>query len=428
MKRLIIYGFGEAGKQIADDILEKNKYKIVGFLDDDKNKFGLEYRNLKVLGDIDQIGKYEVDVLIIAMPSASIERIREIELIALKKGINDIRIVPTFYVKEDRVYLKHVVEVDVFEIFNKREIQVDYDSLKNFYKDKVVLITGGAGTIGSELIKEILNCHIRKVIAMDIDETRLYDLLLEIDDNRLEIYLGDITDDYCLNEIFSESIDIVFHSAAYKHVPLLEKFEYMAYKVNVIGTKKLVEFSRRNNVERFVFISTDKAVEPISVMGRTKKIAEDYVVSSGYSAVRFGNVIGSRGSLIPSILKQIQKGYVKITNEDAKRFFITPKESVLLLLNAGIISKGGDILVLNMGEALNIKCLVEDIIKAFGYKPYEDIEIIFTGLREGEKLEEKLFSDDESLKETENPNIFRVVKKEGRGDLNSFTHSFVQRI
>jgi len=414
MKRVIIYGFGEAGLQVADDILRKNLYEIVGFLDDDKNKFKSEYKNLKVLGDIKTLEnlKEKIDILIIAMPSASIERIREIEKTAFKIGIKDIRIVPKFYVKEEKVYLRHVVEVDIFEIFKRREIEINYESLRNFYKGKCILITGCAGSIGSNLLKEILNFDIKKIVGFDIDETRLYELENEINDKRFEIFLGDITDDYCLNEVFKENFDIVFHTAAYKHVPILEKFPYMANKVNVIGTKKLVKYSKLKGIEKFIFISTDKAVQPISVMGKTKKIAEECVIKNGYTSIRFGNVINSRGSLIPTILKQIQRGYVRITDANAKRYFITPKEAILLTLNSAIISKGGDILIFDMGEAIPIKNLIEEIVRTLGYEPYKDIKFIFTGLREGEKLEEKLINDDEIIEKTENPYIFRVSKKD----------------
>jgi len=413
MKRVIIYGFGEAGRQVADDILSKNLYEIVGFLDDDKNKFNSVYKNIKVLGDISILEnlKEKIDILIIAMPSASIERIREIEKIAFKTGIRDIRIVPKFYVKEEKVYLRHVVEVDIFEIFKKREIEINYESLKDFYEGKCILITGCAGSIGSNLLKEILNFDVKKVVGFDIDETRLYELENDINDNRFEIFLGDITDDNCLDDVFKQHFDIVFHTAAYKHVPILEKFPYMANKVNVIGTKKLVDYSKLKDIKKFIFISTDKAVEPISVMGKTKKIAEEYVIKNGYTSVRFGNVINSRGSLIPTILKQIQKGYVKITDANAKRYFITPKEAILLTLNSVIVSKGGDILIFDMGEAICIKNLIEEIVRMLGYEPYKDIKFIFTGLREGEKLEEKLINDDEIIESTENPTIFRVLKK-----------------
>ncbi|MCS7244633.1 MAG: polysaccharide biosynthesis protein [candidate division WOR-3 bacterium] len=411
MKRVIIYGFGEAGKQVADDILKNGNYKIVGFLDDDKNKWNLEYKNIKVIGDINSIGKLKnIDSLIIAMPSASIQRIREIEMLSLRLGIKDIKIVPSYYVKEDRVFLKHVVEIDIFDVFKKREMQIDYEALKLFYENKNILITGGAGSIGSYLVKEVLNFNVRKVIAMDIDETRLYELSNDLDDDRLIIYLGDITDDYCLYDVFQNHIDLVFHCAAYKHVPILENFEYMAYKVNFIGTKKLVEFSKRNGIKKFVFISTDKAVEPTSIMGKTKSIAEDLVIENNYIAVRFGNVIGSRGSLIPTILKQVQKGYVKITHKDAKRYFITPKEAVLLVLYSPIISNGGDILILDMGEPINVRSAIENLLKLLGYEPYKDIQIIFTDLRKGEKLEEKLFSDNETIEATENPYIYKVKK------------------
>ncbi|MEO0144580.1 MAG: polysaccharide biosynthesis protein [candidate division WOR-3 bacterium] len=414
MKKVIIYGFGEAGKQIADDIINKRSYEIIGFLDDDKNKINLDYKGFKVLGDINKleelIKNQKIDTLIIAMPSASIERIREIELIALKNKITDIKIIPKHYVKEEKVYLKHIVDIDILDIFNKREVSIDYEKLKSFYKNKVILITGGAGTIGSILSRELLNFEIKKVILMDIDETRLYDLEIELDDKRVEIYLGDITDDYCLNEVFKEEIDIVFHTAAYKHVPILEKFRYMAHKTNVIGTKKLVDYSKRHNIKKFIFISTDKAVEPISIMGKTKKIAENYVIENNYTAIRFGNVINSRGSLIPTILKQIQKGYVKITHKDAKRYFITPKEAILLILSSAVISKGGDIFVIDMGEPINIKNLIEDLIRALGYKPYEDIKVIFTNLRDGEKVEEKLIEENENLEKTEIEFIYKVVK------------------
>ncbi|MEO0202593.1 MAG: polysaccharide biosynthesis protein [candidate division WOR-3 bacterium] len=420
MKRVIIYGFGEAGKQIAESIIENGNYEIIGFLDDDKKKFGLEYKNLRVLGDINDLKEIKkiqkIDTLIIAMPSASIERIREIELIALKNYITDIKVVPSIYVRKEKVFLKHVVDVDIFDIFKKRFISVNYEILENFYKGKTILITGGAGTIGSMLSKELSKFNIEKVVLMDIDETRLYDLEVDLDDKRFEIYLGDITDDYCLNEIFKRKFDIVIHTAAYKHVHLVEKFKYIAYKTNVIGTKKLVDYSKMNNIEKFIFISTDKAVEPISFMGKTKKIAENYVIKNKYTAIRFGNVINSRGSLIPTILRQIEKGYVKITHKDAKRYFITPKEAILLILSSVVISKGGEIFVLDMGEPVNIKNLIEKLIEVLGYKPYEDIKIIFTNLREGEKIEEKLIEEDEKLEKTEFEFIYKI-EKSGEGGI-----------
>ncbi len=414
-KKVLIYGFGEAGKQILKD--SRGKFHIVGFLDDDSELRGKEFMGVPVLGgegDIERVVReYGVDEVIIAIPSAPLSRIREIEKRLIRAGVRDIRILPTQFVGDERVYLRQVVELDPVELIEEEDFHVDIDKLRDFFRGKRVLVTGGAGFIGSRIVSRLLDLEVGKVISMDIDETRLFEQKDELPE--VEVFLGDVTSRFDVDKLFSTyPVDIVFHAAAYKHVPLLEDFPWKAVEVNIYGTKNVVEAARRHGVEKLVFISTDKAVNPVGIMGMSKRVAEEVVRRAGYISVRFVNVIGSRGSVVPLFIRQIESGRkITLTHEEASRYFMDVNKAVYLIFQSTIMGRGGEIFFLKPSKPVRIKDLAERLIRLYGYEPYRDVEIEVVGLRKGEKLEEEVFEDNGNLLHTEHPMIYAYRELDG---------------
>ncbi len=414
-KKVLIYGFGEAGKQILKD--SRGRIQVVGFLDDDPSLRGREYRGVKVLGgeeDIERvIGEYGVEEVIIAIPSAPLARIREIEKRLIRAGVRDIKILPTQFVGDERVYLRQVVELDPVELIGEEDFHVDIGNLRNFFRGRSVLVTGGAGFIGSRIVKHLLDLDVKRVISMDIDETRLFEQKDEYPS--VEVFLGDVTSRFDLEQVFSRyDIDVVFHAAAYKHVPLLEDFPWKAVEVNVYGTKNVVEASRRHGVGKLVFISTDKAVNPAGIMGMSKRVAEEVVRRAGYISVRFVNVIGSRGSVVPLFIRQIESGRkITLTHEEASRYFMDVNKAVYLIFQSTLMGRGGEIFFLKPSRPIRIKDLAEKLIRLYGYEPYRDVDIEIVGLRKGEKLEEEIFENNGNLLHTEHPMIYAYRELDG---------------
>ena len=288
------------------------------------------------------------------------------------------------------------------DLIKRDEVPADKNLIKNFLENKVVLVTGGAGSIGSELINQIKQFSPRKLIALDQDETGLFNL-----DHNCSV-IASVRDFEKLERVFQKfSPEIIFHAAAYKHVPLCEANPDEAHKTNILGTKNLVELAKKYNVQKFVLVSTDKAVNPSSVMGKTKREAEKIVIAQGFCAVRFGNVLGSRGSVVPTFKKQIEEGGpITITHPEMSRYFMTTDEAVSLIIQAGALSQGKEIFVLDMGEPIKIIDLAKKMIEMAGLKSEKDIKIVYTGIRPGEKLHEDIFSDKENMLKTKHRKIF----------------------
>ncbi len=406
-KKVLIYGFGEAGKLILKDLLSRGNYEVLGFVDDDPSKLDEEFMGYKVLSTGEGLGKLlenlHVDEVIVAIPSAPFETVVEIHGRLVKLGIPNVKILPRSYVDEKVVFLRQTVDVDVEYMLKPKTYEFDMKPLKEFYRGRSILITGAAGSIGSHLARRLLDMEVERVVAFDVDESRLYELKLELPE--VEIFLGNV----CIMEDVLEAFgrfkfDMVFHTAAYKHVPILEEFPKQAFRTNVLGTLNVLEVSKKHGVSKLVFVSTDKAVHPKSIMGITKRLGEILTGAFGYTSVRFGNVIGSRGSLIPTVIRKLSEGKpVEITHPEARRFFMSIYEAVLLMLYAMKIAKGGETFVLNMGEDVSIVEVVRKIANAMGYDE-DALKLKFVGLRKGEKLREEL--SDGELVETDMEGIF----------------------
>ncbi len=423
-KNLLIIGAGDAGVMILKEIERHNElnYKIVGFLDDDQSKLGMYIHNVKVLEKIDKlpdiIDKYKIDEIIIAVPSAKPELIKKI--IDLTKGRVKLKILPSLseYIN-GKVSISRIRDLKLEDFLGREPVEIDLNELKRFINKKRILVTGAAGSIGSELSKQINRFEPEELILLDIKESELYMLKQELKTN-IEIVLGDIRDKEKIEEIFEKyKPEIVFHAAAYKHVPLMEKFPEEAIKTNIHGTINVVEAADKNNVEKFIFISTDKVVNPKSTMGLTKRVGEIVIQQffrkskTKFITVRFGNVLGSNGSVIPLFIKQIETGGpVTVTHPEMERFFMTINEAVQLILQASAMGEGGEIFILDMGKPVKILDIAKALIKIYGYEPEGDIKIVFTGIRPGEKLIEELWEEKERVENSKHPKIFLVKNSE----------------
>ncbi|MBV1756299.1 MAG: polysaccharide biosynthesis protein [Dethiosulfatibacter sp.] len=437
-KRIMVIGAGEAGVMVIKELKKHQQLNSVpvALIDDDKKKIGKNINGVPVLGSRDDIVKVakskKIDEIIIAIPSASKREIKEV-VKECKKTECMLKILPGVYeIIDGSVNISQIREVGIEDLLGREEIHLDVSNIKNLLKDKTVMVTGAAGSIGSELVRQIVRYQPKKVILFDINENALYDLQQEIirklAHDHLDIdfvyIIASIRDLNRLEYLFSRyKPNVVFHAAAHKHVPLMENSPHEAVKNNVFGTWNLVVMADKYNVEKFVQISTDKAVNPTNVMGATKRICEIIVQTynqeskTEFTAVRFGNVLGSNGSVIPLFKKQIAEGGpVTVTHKDIIRYFMTIPEASQLVLEAGSMAKGGEIFVLDMGEPVKIIDLAEDLIRLSGLLPYEDIDITFTGLRPGEKLYEELLLSEEDITQTAHSKIF--VGKPLFSDLN----------
>ena len=417
---VMVIGAGEAANVIIKEIVNSNFSTMVirCIIDDDKGKWGRYIQGIRVAGGRDKIIEcadvYDIDEIIVAMPSISRAELRKI-LEICKETNCKLRSLPGMYqLVNGEVNVSKLRDVEVEDLLGREPISVDLDSILGYVQSKVVLVTGGGGSIGSELCRQIACHRPRQLIIVDIYENNVYDIQQELKtrypDLDLAVLIASVRNTNRMNWIFEHyQPDIVYHAAAHKHVPLMEDSPNEAVKNNVFGTWKTAQAAAFYGVKKFVLISTDKAVNPTNIMGASKRICEMIIQTfnnhydTEFVAVRFGNVLGSNGSVIPLFRKQIVAGGpVTVTHPDIIRYFMTIPEAVSLVLQAGAYAKGGEIFVLDMGEPVKILDLAENLIRLSGYRVGEDIKIEFTGLRPGEKLYEELLMEEEGLKETAN--------------------------
>jgi FlaA1/EpsC-like NDP-sugar epimerase len=425
-KRTLIIGAGDAGEQIVRDMRrQKNSpYMPVGFIDDDVIKHGDYIQGVKVYGDRKDIPtiveKLNVDIVLLAMPSASSRDIRDILSYVRKSSVKEIRTIPGLNELVTRnITLSDIKKIRIEDIIGREQVSIDKKIVTNFIQGKTVLITGAGGSIGSELVRQTLVFKPKKIIALDIDETELHQIELEISHYKhfeLVPVVADIRNRHKIEVVFNEHLpDIVFHAAAYKHVPMMEKYPEEAIMVNIFGTKIVAEAAIAYGTKKFVLVSTDKAVRPTNIMGATKRTAEKVVKELNsfgktmFISVRFGNVVGSRGSVIPIFEEQIRKGGpITVTHPEMKRYFMSISEACILILQAAAMGEGGEVFHLDMGEQIKIVDIAREMIRLNGLEPDVDIPIVFTGIRHGEKLYEELLTDTEGTESTAHPKIFKV--------------------
>lgn len=419
-RNVLIVGAGDAGNQLIKEI-KNSRYirkRVVGVVDDDRLKIGSYIHGAKVVGDRYcipvKVQELHVHEIIIAMPSAPPKQIKGILDVCKETGCELKRLPGIYQLVNGEVSINKLKDVDVNDLLGREPISVDLDSIMGYVSGKVIMVTGGGGSIGSELCRQIAGHQPKQLIIVDIYENTTYDIQNELrasfPELNLVVLIASIRNTNRMNYIFETyHPEIIYHAAAHKHVPLMEGSPNEAIKNNVLGTLKLVQAADKYHVKRFVQISTDKAVNPTNIMGASKRICEMIIQTynkrsaTEYVAVRFGNVLGSNGSVIPLFRSQIERGGpVTVTHPDIVRYFMTIPEAVSLVLQAGAYAKGGEIFVLDMGEPVKILDLARNLILLSGHKPDEDIAIEFTGLRPGEKLYEEMLMEEEGLKETEN--------------------------
>lgn len=462
-QRVLIVGAGEAGQMLAHQFQmhgQNFRYKLIGFVDDDPKKVGLWLHGVSVLGDTQDIPElvtgYEIKLMVIAIHNLSGPALRDILTICLETGAR-VKLLPDFFGNMDKLNsTMPLKDISPEDLLGRPSHQVDHFACQQIITGKTVLVTGAAGSIGSELCRQIWQLHPRKLFVLDNNETGLHDLTLSfkqgyINNGNSEIIplIADVTNRNKLDQTFaSYQPQVIFHAAAYKHVPLMESHPDEAIRVNVGGTKNVAELASRYQAERFVLISSDKAVNPSSVMGATKRLGE-LIITEGkltknlnghhqptfpsngfaithkpingiskkhrqtlFTAVRFGNVLGSRGSVVPTFTKQIEQGGpITITHPEMARYFMSISEAVSLVIQAATLTKGGDLFMLDMGQEIRIVDLAHKMIRLRGLRPYLDIPIVYTGLRPGEKLREELHTSNENQQPTTHPSIFCIQEK-----------------
>ncbi len=419
-KSMIIIGAGSAGEKFLREIIDNQEldYNVVGFLDDDLNKQSKSLHGIPVLGRIDEIAKFKsyFDEILIAIPSATSEEIRRIVSLCEKIG-KKIKIMPSLgEIIGGKISLKAIREITLEDLLGRDEIYLDQEKIDQYLRGKRVLITGAGGSIGSELVRQVSRFNPEELGLIDFSEFNLFQVELELKEKSWAVpfqgYLADIRDRKSVHRVFeSFKPDVVFHAAAYKHVPLQEVTPWEAVFNNILGTRNLVDAALFFKLKKFVLVSTDKAVRPSNVMGATKRVAEILVQSANgnatvFMAVRFGNVIGSSGSAIPIFQQQIAAGGpVTITHPEMQRYFMSIPEAAQLILQAGAMGTGGEIFILDMGKPVKILDMAKDIIRLHGLEPERDIPIKFIGLRPGEKLYEELITKGEGIVETSHEKI-----------------------
>ncbi|PWM65405.1 MAG: nucleoside-diphosphate sugar epimerase [Eubacteriales Family XIII. Incertae Sedis bacterium] len=424
MTKVMIVGAGDAGASIIKEIKQHPEYnkKVAVAIDDDSRKIGKRISGVKIAADRSKIKtmarKKGIDEIIVAIPSANHKEIQNI-LNECNKTKCKIKVLPSLgeLINGD-VSVSHLRDVEIEDLLGRDPVKVNLREISGYLEEKIVLVTGGGGSIGSELCRQIARFRPRRIIAMDIYENTVFELANEMKSKypqlEFEVVIGSVRSRERVHEVFEKyKPHVVFHAAAHKHVPLMEKNPKEAIKNNIIGTKNLIDMADEYSVSKFVLISTDKAVNPTNVMGATKRAGEMMLQEksthsrTSYTAVRFGNVLGSNGSVIPIFRKQIENGGpVTVTHPDITRYFMTIPEAVQLVIQAGAMADGGEIFVLDMGEPVRIMDLAENIIRLSGYIPRVDIDIEITGLRPGEKLYEELLLDEENMKKTAHQKIY----------------------
>ena len=421
---VMIIGAGAGGDMILKEI-ENSRYlsmRAKCIIDDQPGCHGKLMRGVPIVGGresiLDAVGRYSIDEIIFAIPSAGVQTRKEILDICKESGCK-LRTIPgTYQLINGDVSVSSLKEVEIEDLLGREPIHINTEEVLGHVGGKVVLVTGGGGSIGSELCRQLAAHHPKQLIILDIYENNAYDIQQELirkyPDLDLVVLIASVRNKERIDSIFETyRPNIVYHAAAHKHVPLMEDSPHEAIKNNVFGTYKVAQAADRYGVDKFVLISTDKAVNPTNIMGASKRLCEMLIQSmnrnsrTNYVAVRFGSVLGSNGSVIPLFKKQIAEGGpVTVTHPDIIRYFMTIPEAVSLVLQAGAYAKGGEIFVLDMGEPVKILDLATNLIKLSGYRVGEDIQIVFTGLRPGEKMYEELLMNEEGLKETANKMIF----------------------
>jgi FlaA1/EpsC-like NDP-sugar epimerase len=425
VKRVLIIGAGDAGDLVWRDLqLRGGQYVTMGFIDDDRQKWARKIHGIKVLGPCDELVKIvsmlSIDEVILAMPTAGPRRLHEVAQLCFAAKV-PVKIMPTLYDMANADSHFEIRNLKLEDLLSREPIRMDLEPVHQTYAGKRVLITGAAGSIGEELVKQVAAMEPHTIYLLDQAESPLYFVFRDCETNFPTVcfvpLLCDIADKIALEQAFLESKPhVVLHAAAYKHVPLLEDNIYQALSVNVKATQHLAELAQRFDVDRFVFISTDKAVNPTNILGVSKRIAELLCQSfqkptgTKFLVVRFGNVIGSQGSVIPLFKKQIERGGpVTVTHADIQRYFMMIPEAVQLVLMASIIGDGGEIFVLDMGEQVKILDLANNMIRLCGFEPDVDIKIQFSGLRPGEKLFEELYDSTETVHKTAQAKINMAI-------------------
>ncbi|WP_319409908.1 nucleoside-diphosphate sugar epimerase/dehydratase [uncultured Desulfosarcina sp.] len=428
-KKLIIIGAGNSGEKICREIHNNPhlNYEIVGFLDDDVHKIGRAIHGIKILGTVAELpaaaAQTQADEILIAITSADGRQMRRIVSTCKDTGI-PFKTVPGYgELINGKISVKSIRDVAYRDLLGREIVKMDAAGIESYLKDKTVLVTGAGGSIGSELCRQICRFNPRSILLFERAESPLYSIELELKNSFADIkvnpILGDILDIQQVDATFTHfSPQVVFHAAAYKHVPMLEIQPWKAVENNIKGTANLLDFSVRHHVERFVFVSTDKAVRPTNVMGASKRVAERLIqcqpnlndVHTRFSIVRFGNVLGSIGSVVPLFRKQIEQGGpVTVTHPEVTRYFMTIPEACQLILQAGALGKDQvNIYVLDMGSPIKIVDMAKDLIRLSGFEPGRDIQIEFVGLRPGEKLYEELITEGEGIVPTSHKKIMAL--------------------
>jgi FlaA1/EpsC-like NDP-sugar epimerase len=440
-KRTLIVGAGNAGEMILRDMMKQgfDHFLPVGFLDDDPMKAGTYIHGIKVLGGTDDlagvVSAHDVQGVLLAIPTLNHQKLRDLYNAAKKAGVSDIKIIPRIYnFSRPDINLRDLEEISIEDLIGRQSIAIDAAGIEGFLKGRRILVTGAGGSIGSELVMQVCTYQPAEVTLFDIDETELHNLGLKLQrrfpqlQGALHFVTGDVRDGRRVDKVFQAfRPQVVFHAAAYKHVPMMEHNATEAVKVNILGTHILTGCAVAHGVEKFIMISTDKAVRPTSVMGATKRVAE-YICRLNrdsapinseltgalslfnpcqFVSVRFGNVLGSRGSVLPLFLDQLKHGEaLTVTHKEMKRYFMTIPEAVSLVLQAAVIGNDGEVMVLDMGEPVRLLDFAEELIRLHGLEPYKDIDVRVTGLRPGEKLFEEILTAEEGTDASRHEKIF----------------------
>lgn len=456
-KKTLVIGAGFSADMVIRNMKTEGfrDYHPVCMLDDDETKAGMYIHGIKVLGTTNMlssvVSRYRIEAIIIAISELNHKNLRRIYNEAKKLKVATIKVVPRMYgFHKPDINIRNLEDISIEDILGREKVDINYEEIEDFIRNKVVLVTGAGGSIGSEITMQVCSFQPAKVILFDIDETELHNMQVNLEkrfpglfegqrahpqgEESVVFVTGDVRDEDVVTEVFGRfKPQIVFHAAAYKHVPMMENNPKEAIKVNMFGTYRVAKASAAHKVEKFIMISTDKAVKPNSIMGATKRMAE-YICKSfnghtvtSFVSVRFGNVLGSRGSVIPMFLEQLKHGGpITVTHRDMQRYFMTIPEAVSLVLQSAAIGKSGEVLVLDMGKPVSILALAEDLIRIHGMQPYKDIDIEFTGLRPGENLFEEILTAEEGTTASKHEKIFiaKNGEKYGSDDIEKIMNEF----
>ena len=432
-KKALIIGAGDAGEKILREIMVNYqlRYQVIGFIDDDPDKKGRSIHGIPILGSVDNLSdvleKNDIQEILITIPSASGEQIRHV-VEACQKCAASYKIIPGIgNLIDGRVSVKALRDISYEDLLGRKPVQLDVTGIRNYLDGKTVLITGCGGSIGSELCRQVIKYQPSSLVLLDSGEANLFNIQMELQNEKYfrhcETVLAHVQNKQLMNDVFKKyKPQVVFHAAAYKHVPMLEKNPWEAVFNNIVGSRMAMEMSLKHHVERFVLVSTDKAVRPTNVMGTSKRVTELIMQSlqgngTRFMAVRFGNVVGSSGSVIPLFRRQIEQGGpVTVTHPEINRYFMTIPEASQMILQAGAMGEGGEIFILRMGTPVKIADMARDLIRLSGKEPDIDIKIVFTGLRDGEKLYEELISVGEDILPTSHEKVMVLRSNEHSSD------------